>query len=406
MKILDLTHLIEEAMPVYPETEPPKLTPSNTFEQHGFRETLLTMGSHTGTHMDAPAHMLRDGKTLDQFPADKYVGTAYVLDCSDLAGKEIPKARLQLHASEIEAADFLLFYTGWEKYWGSEQYFSPFPVLSLEAAEYLAAFPLKGVGTDAISIDPMDTVDYPVHKILLGAGFVNTENLCNLASLVGKTFLYAALPLRFKNADGSPSWIDTDSIRQEQTISSFDMRLESSDFTVVSTMEFDTSKNTWRTAALVTRDKDGKVLHAEKKENPDDGWNKLIPGTYGKNLYRHYVETPLPPPDAKWKQLYKDNRGAAFSIDTNSLRYKNGYADFWLAVEAPNQEKDLSRIIYRIRMNMAYKKVMTLSATEYNAAGKIRLHAAAEGAKETIPNDSPVEKVFEYLKNEIDSGRL
>ena len=133
MKILDLTHLIEEAMPVYPEPEPPKLTPSNTFEQHGFRETLLTMGSHTGTHMDAPAHMLRDGKTLDQFPADKYVGTAYVLDCSDLAGKEIPKARLQLHASEIEAADFLLFYTGWEKYWGSEQYFSPFPVLSLEA---------------------------------------------------------------------------------------------------------------------------------------------------------------------------------------------------------------------------------------------------------------------------------
>ena len=77
-------------------------------------------------------------------------------------------------------------------------------MLSLEAAEYLAAFPLKGVGIDAISIDPMDTVDYPRHKILLGAGFVNTENLCNLASLVGKTFPYATLPLRFKNADGSP----------------------------------------------------------------------------------------------------------------------------------------------------------------------------------------------------------
>ena len=50
----------------------------------------------------------------------------------------------------------------------------------------------------------MDTVDYPVHKILLGAGFVNTENLCNLAPLAGKTFPYAALPLRFKDADGSP----------------------------------------------------------------------------------------------------------------------------------------------------------------------------------------------------------
>lgn len=204
MRILDLTHLIEETMPVYPETAPPKLMASNTFEQHGFRETLLTMGSHTGTHMDAPAHMLRDGKTLDQFSADKYIGTAYVLDCSDLAGKEISKARLQLCAEKIEAADFLLFFTGWDKYWGSEEYFSPFPVLSLEAAEYLATFPLKGVGTDAISIDPMDTVDYPVHKLLLGAGFVNTENLCGLAPLVGKTFSYATLPLRFQYADGSP----------------------------------------------------------------------------------------------------------------------------------------------------------------------------------------------------------
>ena len=204
MKILDLTHRIEESMPVYPETDPPRLTPANTFEQHGFRETLLTMGSHTGTHMDAPAHMLLEGKTLDQFPADKYTGTAYVLDCSDLAGKEIPKARLQLHAAEIEAADFLLFYTGWDRYWGSAEYFSPFPTLSLEAAEYLASVPLKGVGTDAISIDPMDTTDYPVHKLLLGAGFVNTENLCRLAPLAGRSVPYLTLPLHFKDADGAP----------------------------------------------------------------------------------------------------------------------------------------------------------------------------------------------------------
>ena len=204
MKILDLTHRIEESMPVYPETDPPRLTPANTFEQHGFRETLLTLGSHTGTHMDAPAHMLREGKTLDQFPADKYTGTAYVLDCSDLAGKEIPKARLQLHAEEIEAADFLLFYTGWDRYWGSAEYFSPFPTLSLEAAEYLASVPLKGVGTDAISIDPMDTTDYPVHKLLLGAGFVNTENLCRLAPLAGRSVPYLTLPLHFKDADGAP----------------------------------------------------------------------------------------------------------------------------------------------------------------------------------------------------------
>ena len=63
MKIIDLTHTISEDMPVYPGTEPPVLKPANTYEKDGFRETLLSLYSHTGTHVDPPAHLFADRAT-------------------------------------------------------------------------------------------------------------------------------------------------------------------------------------------------------------------------------------------------------------------------------------------------------------------------------------------------------
>ena len=61
MKAIDLTHIITEDMPVYPGTEPPKLTPANSYERDGFKETLLSLYTHTGTHIDPPAHIFPDG---------------------------------------------------------------------------------------------------------------------------------------------------------------------------------------------------------------------------------------------------------------------------------------------------------------------------------------------------------
>ena len=84
MKIIDLTHTIAENMPVYPGTEGPKLTTANTYETDGFKETLLKMYSHTGTHMDPPAHLYSHGKTLDRFPASHFEGRAFTVDCTAL----------------------------------------------------------------------------------------------------------------------------------------------------------------------------------------------------------------------------------------------------------------------------------------------------------------------------------
>ena len=84
MRVIDLTHTINETMPVYPGTEPPKLIPANSYEENGFKETLLQFYSHTGTHVDPPAHLFAGRTTLDQFPIEQFTGKALVIDCRGL----------------------------------------------------------------------------------------------------------------------------------------------------------------------------------------------------------------------------------------------------------------------------------------------------------------------------------
>ncbi len=81
MKVLDLTHTIRAEMPVYPGTEPPELTAANTYAADGFQETLLRMYSHTGTHIDPPAHLFAGARTLDRYPAAQFLRRALVIDC-------------------------------------------------------------------------------------------------------------------------------------------------------------------------------------------------------------------------------------------------------------------------------------------------------------------------------------
>ena len=85
--IIDLTHTITPEMPVYPGTVPPVLESAGTLANRGWRETRLAISSHSGTHMDAPAHILADGSTLDQLPPSQFYGRAVALD--ELAGERL-----------------------------------------------------------------------------------------------------------------------------------------------------------------------------------------------------------------------------------------------------------------------------------------------------------------------------
>lgn len=200
--ILDLTHTIAEGMPAYPGTEPPTLQQANTVEQDGFAEKRLTMYSHTGTHVDAPAHMLSGAPTLDQLGVGHFVGTACVIDVVGQA--VIHPSVLEAQAALVEGCAFVLFHTGWARHWGQDRYFADFPVLSLEAARWLAGRGLKGVGFDAISVDAVGSTEFQNHFVFFRAGMICVENLVGLETLAGKRFLFSCLPLKLAAADGSP----------------------------------------------------------------------------------------------------------------------------------------------------------------------------------------------------------
>ena len=92
--LIDMTHTITPEIPIYPGTPVPSLSPACTLTRDGFRETMLSFSSHTGTHMDAPAHLLQDGRTLDDMPMSQFSGRATVLDVSG-EGPVITEAFLQ-----------------------------------------------------------------------------------------------------------------------------------------------------------------------------------------------------------------------------------------------------------------------------------------------------------------------
>ena len=216
MNVIDLSHTIAENMPVFPGTSQPTLKPSLNIAEHGFAETMLHMVSHTGTHVDAPSHMIENAPSLDDFPVDKFFGLALIIDYPPCAGSSIELKPLQQMHNKIERAEFVLFNTGHSQKWGTADYFSEFPNLTPDAAEYLTSFPLKGIGIDAISFDKVQDANSPIHRLLLVSGLILIENLANLKQVQGEYCMFAALPLKYSKADGSP--VRAVAIEMETTI--------------------------------------------------------------------------------------------------------------------------------------------------------------------------------------------
>lgn len=205
MLIIDLTHKIESGMPVFPGTPEVKISQFSTVEKDGFAEKQLYLASHIGTHMDAPAHMISGGKTLDQFLISKFSGRACIIPFSDedIDGQD-KQEYLSQFENEIRDSEFVILHTKWSEKWGTKEYFSHFPALDKKSAEYLAGFYLSGIGIDAISIDFHDSEIFEAHQELLKSEIVIIENLCNLEQIRGQGFRFSAFPLLISDSDGSP----------------------------------------------------------------------------------------------------------------------------------------------------------------------------------------------------------
>lgn len=206
MKVIDLTHTIRENMPVYPGTESPKLTGANSYDKDGFKETYLQMFSHTGTHVDPPAHLYAEGRTLDAFAPEQFIGKALVIDCRALReGEAITMEQLKKYGELPEKADFLLFNLGWDKRWGTEAYFGDYPCVDDELLEYIINGKYKGIGFDVIGLDPIADEKLTRHnKLLRSCEILNIENLKNLDLCGEGLFCFGCFPLKIENSDGAP----------------------------------------------------------------------------------------------------------------------------------------------------------------------------------------------------------
>lgn len=204
MKIIDLSHDLTPDMPVYPGTPRPIIEKIADVENDGFEERKINVYSHVGTHMDAPAHMIKNGSSLSDFHISDFAGPGCCLDLTKAEDPNIDLSHIEPYEKIISKSEFVILKTGWEKHWGRQEYYSGYPSLNPEAAQWLGGYKIKGLGIDAISADSHSTVDFPVHKTLLSCNTIIVENLANLDSLPESGFVFFCLPIKIKNGDGAP----------------------------------------------------------------------------------------------------------------------------------------------------------------------------------------------------------
>jgi kynurenine formamidase len=204
LRLVDLSHAITPGMPVWPGTPGPELIPLASIASDGFAEQSIRLSSHTGTHLDAPAHILEGGATLDRLDPGRFFGSAMIVDALELPGGSIGLDLLEPYSEMIASVDFVLFHTGWSRYWGQGLYDQAFPMLDDAAASWIAGIPLKGAGLDCPSFDHPWSRDYPVHRRLLEAGILLIENLTNLHLLPASGFSLSVFPLGIAGAEACP----------------------------------------------------------------------------------------------------------------------------------------------------------------------------------------------------------
>ena len=207
MKVIDLTLTISEEIPTFPGSPQPNFINWETLEKDGYNLELLFLSSHTGTHIDAPYHFLKNGQKIHQIVTRRLVTEAILIKIRKGANQSITKDDIQKFErkyGKIDDGSTVIFHTGWQKNLKKESYFLKNPGLAVSAAKYLASKKINLVGIDSPSIDLGNDSKFSVHHILAKSGILIVENLANLEKINSEMFHLIVAPLKLKNATGSP----------------------------------------------------------------------------------------------------------------------------------------------------------------------------------------------------------
>lgn len=165
----------------------------------------VKMGSHVGTHVEFPYHHLKSGKTAADYPLERLVGAAVVLDFSHKKkDEEITRQEVEATGVAIQPGDIVLIRTDMHKYWKTPQAHDR-PVLSIAATRYLVEeIGIHCIGTDATGLEVRGRNDQPVHEILFSHDVAMVESLTNLDRLTTAQIQVVMLPLMVEGLDACP----------------------------------------------------------------------------------------------------------------------------------------------------------------------------------------------------------
>lgn len=192
MKYIDLTQPFHFPMSVYSGDPEPKLEQVATIEKNGFTDHRLTTTMHVGTHIDAPLHMIAGGKRISDFPIEKFIGRAKVIDAR---GQALIDTELLEDVSRGDS-DILLIHSTWSEKFGTQSYYESYPIFMEAFAERVIelGFHMVGIDWPSPELDPT----HAIHKTLLGNDVLLIENLTNVDKLLGiDNCIIYALPMPY-----------------------------------------------------------------------------------------------------------------------------------------------------------------------------------------------------------------
>lgn len=200
--IVDLTRTLEDGQPGV------SITTKFARPDDGWNATTLELYSHTGTHLDAPAHFFGERRTVDGIALRNCMGPAHVVNLDGVA----PKSLIEVNhlggvAEHFAAGESLLLRTGWSAHFEQRDYYrGEFPRISEGLAQWCVEKGVRMLGVEPPSVADVHNLQEVtlIHEILLGARTVIVEGLVNLDQLTSDQVFFAALPLKVGNGDGSP----------------------------------------------------------------------------------------------------------------------------------------------------------------------------------------------------------
>lgn len=204
LRAVDLSHTLGADTPVYPGDPALRIIPAATITKEGYNTHSISLGTHTGTHVDLPYHAAQAGQTADQASLCLFAGEGVVVPLRKKQAREaISAADLRGLEHRFVPGTAVLFHTGWDKKTRGKEYFHH-PYLEEAACRYLLDRGVLTFGIDAFSIDPTGGDLFPVHRLIATAGGIIVENLANLEQINFPNPFVVFFPLKLAGCDGSP----------------------------------------------------------------------------------------------------------------------------------------------------------------------------------------------------------